>query len=327
MKRITLTHICLIFSFIPLTAQSNLESNFSVEWIKNFSRENEVKTEEGVFSQFLNLVAGVTEEKLLKPFNLVKYGDDSYFVLDQGLFTPLLITEDGFEVIQNDEFKVFPSLVGVCKFKDEKILFTDSKLAKIFIYDTDEEELDIFHKSQKLSKPTGIIYDPAQKLIYVTDTDEHKILVLDEDGNLIRKIGERGEDEGEFNFPTFLTLDRDHNLYVVDAMNFRVQVFNVHGNYVRSFGEAGDATGYFNRPKGITVDSYGHIFIVDALFHTVQIFDADGNFLYNFGGLGQLNSRFWLPSGITIDAENNIYVADSYNSRIQVFRLLVDEKN
>ena len=323
MKRIALLIICLILSFITLTAQSN----FSVEWIENFSDEKDIKTEEGLFSQFLNLVTGVTDEKLVKPFNLIKISEDSYFILDQGRLTPLLINQEGFEVIQSDEYKVFPSLVGVCQFKDKKILFTDSKLSKIFIYDIAEEKLDTFAISQKLQKPTGIIYDKIRKLIFVSETENHRIAVIDEEGKLLRFIGERGEEEGKFNFPTFLTLDQNHNLYVVDAMNFRIQVFDDEDKYIRSFGQAGDATGYFNRPKGITVDSYGHIFIVDALFHAVQIFDAEGNFLYNFGGLGQLNSRFWLPSGITIDTDNNIYVADSYNSRIQVFKLIVDEKN
>lgn len=326
MNRITLIYLFLFFFFITVSAQNKGGEHFSVEWIRNFSREVDVKSEEGIFSQFLNLVAGTTEEKLVKPFNLVKYDKESYFVLDQGLFTPLLITKDGFEVIQNDEFKVFPSLVGVCKFMDRKILFTDSKLSKIFIYDIDEEILDTFIISHKLQKPTGIIYDNISKLIYVSETEKHRIVVFNEEGKLLRFIGERGEENGNFNFPTFLALDKSRKLLVVDAMNFRIQIFDDHGNYVRSFGEAGDATGYFNRPKGIAVDSYGHIFIVDALFHTVQIFDGEGNFLYNFGGLGQLNSRFWLPTGITIDDNNNIYIADSYNSRIQVFRLISYEK-
>ncbi|NOX64574.1 MAG: 6-bladed beta-propeller [Chlorobi bacterium] len=326
MKRIILLNIYLILSIITVSAQDKDGDHFSVEWIKNFSREKDVKTEEGIFSQFLNLVAGVTEEKLVKPFNLVKYDEDSYFVLDQGRFTPLLVTNDGFEVVQNDEYKVFPSLVGVCKFKKNKILFTDSKLSKIFVYDIEEEELNTFPLSQKLEKPTGIVYDKISGLIYISETANHRVVVFDDKGNFLRTIGERGEEEGNFNFPTFLTLDKNENLLVVDAMNFRIQVFNKDGNYLRSFGEAGDATGYFNRPKGIAVDSYNHIYLVDALFHTVQIFDSEGNFLYNFGGMGQLNSRFWLPTGIMIDKDNNIYIADSYNSRIQVFRLIDDKK-
>ncbi len=316
----------MILSINAVSAQDNKESHFSVEWIKNFHEEDDVKTNRNIFSKFLSLVTGDTEEKFIKPFNLVKYDENSYFILDQGRLTPLIVTPNGFEAVRNDKYKVFPSLVGVCKFIDHKILFTDSKLSKIFIYDLSENKLDTFAVSKKLYKPTGIVYDKIRKLLYVSETANHRIIVFDAEGKFVQTIGERGKKEGEFNFPTFLALDKKGYLYVVDALNFRIQIFDNKGSFVRAFGEAGDATGYFNRPKGISVDSYGHIFIVDALFHTVQIFNAEGKFLYNFGGLGQLNSRFWMPVGIDIDSKNYIYIADSYNARIQVFRLVGGEK-
>jgi DNA-binding beta-propeller fold protein YncE len=320
-------YITLFSSLLPINvfSQNNVESHFSVEWISNFSHENEIKTEGGILSQFMDLVLGKTEEKLVKPFNIVKYDEDSYFILDQGRLSAFLVTKDGFETIQNDEYKTFPSLVGVCKFRDDKILFTDSKLSKIFSYNLTQEKLTVFSTSQSLDNPTGITYDETRNLIYVSETINHRILVFNQVGELINTIGERGNNNGQFNFPTFITLDNNGNLFVVDALNFRIQIFNATGKHLKSFGEAGDATGYFSRPKGIAVDTFGHVFIVDALFHTVQVFDFNGNYLYNFGGLGQQNSRFWLPTGITIDNDNNIYVADSYNSRIQIFRLIDDK--
>ncbi|MEN8194092.1 MAG: hypothetical protein ABFS12_14805 [Bacteroidota bacterium] len=315
--------LLLSFSF---HAQDLKESYFSVEWISDFSHEKDIKTEDGIFSNLIDIVLGETEKKLIKPFNLVRIDQNSYLILDQGLMTPLLVSSDGFETIENNQYQIFPSLVGVCRFKEDKILFTDSKLSKIFIYDINEDELNTFPTSTKISKPTGIAYDDIHKNIYISETDKHRIIVLSENGQLIDTIGKRGEAEGEFNFPSFLTVDGNGSLYVVDALNFRIQIFNGKGEFIKSFGEAGDATGYFNRPKGIKVNSYGHIFLVDALFHSVQVFNTDGKFLYNFGGLGSLNSRFWLPIGIDIDDQNNIFVADSYNSRIQIFRL-IDDKN
>jgi len=327
MRRILLYIVLLTNLLVAiLHAQNDAGNQFSIDWTKNFSSEHEIKTNEGALSKFINLIVGTTEEKLVKPFNLIKFDKDSYFILDQGRFAPILVSNDGFEVIQNDEFKVFPSLVGVCKFTEGNILFTDSKLSKIFIYNISDEKLDMFSTSQKLENTTGIFYDAVNRLIYVTETSNHRILVLNEDGEIQRVIGKRGNKNSEFNFPTFITVDKSGTLFVVDGLNFRIQIFDKNGNFVKSFGEAGDATGYFNRPKGITVDSYGHIFIVDALFHTVQIFNTEGKYLYNFGGMGQLNSRFWMPIGITIDDDNNIFIADSYNSRIQIFRLVDDKE-
>ncbi len=318
-------YICLIFPLSQLIEQVDNASNFSVEWIKEISYEEDINTDDNVISNLLKMVTGESELRLVKPFNLVQIDSSSYFILDQGLSAPILASENGFELIGMDKYNSFPSLVGVCKFKQNKILFTDSKLSKIFIYDRLNEEVKIFDTKAKLDKPTGLAYNPIQNKIYVTETDKHRISVLSDDGELINTIGSRGDKEGHFNYPSFLALDNNWNLYVVDALNFRVQIFDDNGNFLKTFGEAGDATGFFNRPKGIKIDSYGHIFLVDAMFHTIQVFNMDGNFLYNFGGLGSQASRFWLPIGIDIDEKNNICIADSYNARIQIFRLIDGE--
>lgn len=318
-------YICLIFPLSQSIGQVDNASNFSVEWIKEISYEKDINTDDSMISNLLKMVTGDSELRLVKPFNLVQIDSTSYFILDQGLSAPLIASENGFEIIGTEEYNSFPSLVGVCKFKQSKILFTDSKLSKIFIYDRLKEEVNIFNTTVKLDKPTGLAYNPIQNRIYLTETNKHRISVLSDGGELINTIGSRGDEEGQFNYPSFLTLDSSGKLYVVDALNFRVQIFDDQGNFLKTFGEAGDATGYFNRPKGIKIDSYGHIFLVDAMFHTIQVFNMDGNFLYNFGGLGSQTSRFWLPIGIDIDEKNNIFIADSYNARIQIFRLIDGE--
>ena len=319
--------IILLLSFPDVCyTQVNNNDHFSVEWMGEIKSEKNVKEEGGFFSKLLDFFSGENEKKLLKPFNVIETDKDSYVVLDQGLLHPVYISSDGFKLIENEIFSTFPSLVGVCKYKGNKILFTDSKLCKVFLYDYSEDQLDTFKLSNKLEQPTGIVYDEINNLLYITDTRLHKIFVYNGKGILLRTIGKRGTEKENFNFPTFLALDKKNNLYVVDALNFKVKIFSDSGRYLNSFGQTGDATGFFNRPKGIAVDSFGHIFVVDALFHIVQVFDMEGNYLYNFGGLGQQKSRFWLPVGIFIDSNNNIFIADSYNSRIQKYRL-IDGKN
>ena len=222
--------------------------------------------------------------------------------------------------------KNLASLVGICKFHDNEILFTDSYLNKIFLVDVQKKEFSVLNDSLKLNKVTGIAYCELTKQIWVLETDEHRIVILSEKGEIIKKIGSRGSTKGKFNYPTHIWIDKKGNAYVVDAMNFRVQVFNKEGEIISVFGSNGDATGYFASPKGIATDSYGHIYIADALFHVVQVFDIYGNFLYRFGSQGQDEGQFWMPSGIYIDENDKIYVADSYNSRVQIFQLITGGK-
>ena len=56
----------------------------------------------------------------------------------------------------------------------------------------------------------------------------NQIFLMDMQGSVLKKIGQNGTGNGEFNFPTELHLDGP-NLLVVDAMNFRVQVLDRAG--------------------------------------------------------------------------------------------------
>ncbi|NOX85836.1 MAG: hypothetical protein GXO86_07725 [Chlorobi bacterium] len=260
---------------------------------------------------------------LSKPISVFAENPDSFWVLDQGLGS-LLKVQDGVGEIPQSFHQHYTSLVGICALPQGDLLFTESRLNKVFKLNKDEsaDKLLEFCPAVKLDQPTGIAFSSLKNEVWVVETALHRITVLDLQGKVIRHIGKRGDGPLEFNFPTFLWIDKSGLVYIVDAMNFRVQILNSEGEFISMFGEIGDATGYFSRPKGIATDSFGNIYIVDALFHAVQIFDKNGNFLYYFGGQGRKDGKFWLPTGIFIDDNDFIYVADSYNSRIQVFQLI-----
>jgi DNA-binding beta-propeller fold protein YncE len=222
---------------------------------------------------------------------------------------------------KNKHYKQFPSLVGMCALPGGKMLFSDSFLNKIFVFEKGKSRLISLNDSLTFERPTGIAYSMLTHEIWVLETTANRITVMNEQGKFIRRLGNRGAEPGEFNFPTSIWIDNTGIVYIVDALNFRVQIFSQEGKVLRVFGKNGDAAGNFARPKGIATDSYGNIYVADALFNVVQIFDSSGHFLYRFGKQGQKNGEFWMPSGIYIDEKDFIYIADSYNSRVQVFKL------
>ena len=229
-------------------------------------------------------------------------------------------TESSFYILDCEKIPL-PSLVGICKISSDTILFSDSKLNKLFFFNETDHQIHSFSNSLKINKPTGIAFNKKTKDIWVIETGNHRVLLLTSAGDIKQTIGSRGTSKSQFNYPAFIWIDKEGTVYIVDSMNFRIQIFDAYGNYISMFGEAGDASGFLSRPKGIATDSNGNIYIVDALFNTVQIFDRQGNFLYNFGKKGTGPSEFILPSGIFIDETDRIYVADSYNARIQIFEL------
>ncbi|MGC4190089.1 MAG: SMP-30/gluconolactonase/LRE family protein [Thermomicrobiales bacterium] len=130
--------------------------------------------------------------------------------------------------------------------------------------------------------PQGATVD-ENGLIYVADTWNHRVVIFDPQGAMVRELGQRGVQADTMDSP-------DPN---VD-------------------------TGRFYGPRGIAV-SNGEIYITDTGNERVQVFAADGTFLRTFGGTGSEAGKLREPTGIAIGPDGNVYVADSANARISVF--------
>jgi DNA-binding beta-propeller fold protein YncE len=301
-----------------------LYSDEKVRWVNQIPslKEDEKKLKKGWLKKLLFGKNGMIDFQ--KPVNIIAMDPDNCIVFDQGNGT-IFLTEDGKlkvpKVLRKKE-TYYPSLVGACLLPGNKVLFTDSKLNKIFEFSENKKQITELNKELLLSQPTGIAFSVIKNQIWVIETKEHRINILDINGKHVRTFGTRGKGEGEFNFPTSIWIDKNGLAYVVDALNYRVQIFDSEGNFVSMFGENGNGTGYMASPKGIATDSQGNIYVVDALFHSVQIFNAKGDYLYQFGKQGSEIEQFWMPSGIFIDSRDYIYVSDSYNNRIQIFELI-----
>lgn len=310
---------------IPQKKSSTSLEKAEIKWIGQWpSDESKLQEKKDSKKQVLNFIIGKKKIILKRPVSVLASNQHSFWILDQGNNAVFQVDGDVGKIPhfidkKNDNYT---SLVGICKFHDKEILFTDSRSNKIFLVNTEKKECKVLNDTLKLNKPTGIAYSLLNKEIWVIETGTHRIVVLNEKGEIKKTIGSRGNANGEFNFPTHIWIDKKGNAYVTDAMNFRIQVFNNKGDVVSVFGSSGDKPGYFSSPKGVATDSYGNIYVADAMFHVVQVFDINGNFLYTFGSQGFDKGQFWMPSGMYIDDNDKIYIADSYNSRIQIFQLI-----
>jgi sugar lactone lactonase YvrE len=213
----------------------------------------------------------------------------------------------------------FDSPIGVA-FGGDKLYIADSVLNTIFILN---ERLKLSSTIENLQRPTSLAFDQSSQRLYVAETLAHTIRVFDKDGANLFSIGQRGEAEVQFNFPSHLAFANDR-LFVNDTMNFRIQVFDPQGHHLQTFGKHGVGSGHLTQPKGVAVDAMGHVYVADALSNRVQIFKQDGTFLLAFGGEGDGPGTFQMPAGLAI-WDDLIYVADSFNHRVQVFRYLREE--
>lgn len=167
--------------------------------------------------------------------------------------------------------------------------------------------------------PQAIAIDRVD-IVYIADTDNHRILKFSPTWELLASIGREGLRPGEFNHPSGVAVDRHSNLYVADTKNHRVQKFDSSGQLLACWGGFGRKTSLFNEPMGIDIGPGGRVYVADSGNHRIQIFDDSGTLLAYFGshgaGLGSLDT----PLGVAVDNDRFVYLTDSGNNRIQVFR-------
>jgi len=209
--------------------------------------------------------------------------------------------------------------MGIDVDAQDNIYVTDHKKKALYKYDSAGRYL---LSVGGFDNPVGVAVDRKRNRVYVVDSKAHHVQILDLEGKKLDTIGERGEEEGQFNFPTYCAVDGEGSLYVVDTANARVEVFDAKGEVVGTFGSLGTGLGQFVRPKGIAVDRWGIIYVVDAAFNNVQLFNKEFQLLMPLGQRGTDPGQFWLPSSIHVDDRDGIYVTDYMNSRLQIFQLL-----
>lgn len=314
-----------------------LEGGRRLDFVRAFSSEMEVKPKRSLWNKLVDWVAGPPAyRRMLRPYGIALDSAGRVIVTDPGAPAVHILDfeKQKYFLLEGGKGRPFQSPVGVAVDAKDNIYVTDSALGMVFVFDssgkfrryigTQPSSSRTFSQRENNGKgyferPTGIAVDSAASRLYVTDTLQHRVYVLDLRGNVLRSFGGRGLDPGKFNFPTEIVA-RGGELLVLDAMNFRVQTFTRDGAFLRSFGALGERTGTLLRPKSLALDSEGNIYVVDALLETVQVFNQQGQLLYFFGRGGGRLGEFQLPAGICIDPRDRIYVADSMNRRIQVFQ-------
>lgn len=260
---------------------------------------------------------------MLSPIAVCTDGDRAFVADSNGQLIHVfnLSTRDYQQWKPSPRQQAFSMPVALASTPDHHLLVADSVQALIFEFDSAGTCLRTLGLGL-LKRPCGVAVQPATGNLFIADAIAHQVVVLSRDGTEITRLGHRGSQPGEFNFPTQLAFDKQGRLFVSDTLNFRVQSFSPDLNPLRQIGAKGDRPGYFSQPKGVALDADNHLYVVDANFESVQIFDEQGQLLLAFGSEGHAPGEFWLPAGLCIDPLGRIWVADSYNKRVQVFQYL-----
>ena len=178
--------------------------------------------------------------------------------------------------------------------------------------------------------PFGLALDRLGHL-YVADSGNNRIQVVDFEGNFITEFGSRGWRIGEFDQPTAIAINfqRTEILCVIDTGNGRVQYCNLvdrifHlmlGDYPD--GDSGNLSTSahieLDLPNGIGIGRNGEIYVVDTGNNRFIQFDSEGRPVLIRGSFGGESEQFRDPTDLVVDPYGNIYVVDSGNHRVKKY--------
>jgi DNA-binding beta-propeller fold protein YncE len=113
----------------------------------------------------------------------------------------------------------------------------------------------------------GIAVDPVSRRIYVTDRENHRTQVFDENGKFI--------DQWSYGFPSsvyFLYMAANHRLWAADATTSKILEYDLDGHFLYSWGTNGDWPGTLWGVHGMSVDQEGNLYLAEVEAGRVQKF-------------------------------------------------------
>jgi streptogramin lyase len=151
-----------------------------------------------------------------------------------------------------------------------------------------------------LSQPRGIAVGPNGR-VYVTDTGNQRLLILDQGGRLLSKAHGGAEPFAEL---SDVATDKSGQVYVLDVGREHLSIFDAEGNYLREVPAQPD---YIDHSRGLFVDDQNYPWLANTSVNRVVALDLAGNVLVEFPVALDVPAQ---PVDVVTTPDGNIYVTD-----------------
>ena len=157
---------------------------------------------------------------------------------------------------------------GICMDGEGRVAVADYSNNIIQVLTEDGEPVFKFGDSgsEKLSGPTGCIFH--QNMFIVCDTFNSCLKIFDRSGKFLRKIGEGGKGDGQWDWPRRLCVEKcgdHHNILVCDTGKKQIVQFSVEGSFT------GKTVLKLQHPIGIATTADGRILVTDCKANKILI--------------------------------------------------------
>lgn len=138
--------------------------------------------------------------------------------------------------------------------------------------------------------PSDIFVSESNR-VYIVDSGNNRIVVLDEQFELIQviKTFDNNGKEDSFNQPSGIFVDADEMIYIADTENGRIVHMDGDGSFIRAFGRPESdliSSDYVYRPTKLVLDSAKRIYVIARNINQGIIeLDMDGGFQSFMGAI------------------------------------------
>lgn len=179
-----------------------------------------------------------------------------------------------------------------------------------------------------LVKPSGVASDRTGRIV-VSDVGTDSVYILDQDGEVLRRLGEEPEVPVAFEEPRYVNVTSKGHILVCDSAKHCVHVFDSEGSFLHSFGSYGQDSGQFRFPYGITSDFDENIYVADYYNNRVCMFTIGGEFL---GHILTPCMKLKRPQGLDMRdgmADSILYVShgEMKAQEVVAFKIIMGSKN
>jgi peptidylamidoglycolate lyase len=222
---------------------------------------------------------------------------------------------------------------GLTVDKEDNVWITDVGLHQIFKFNHDGQllmKLGIAKTSGNDSLHFNLPTDVAvagDGSFYISDGyGNSRVVKFSASGNYLLEWGTKGSDDGEFDIPHGITLDKKENVYVADRENNRIQVFDKNGKFLRVLKNKNSVS----QLPSVTIDSAQQLYAIDFDYTLTPDIGAKGSKIFQYDSTGTVNFQFgssgenkrivsWYHD-IAVDNKGNIYVGDIRGIKLLKFR-------
>ena len=158
--------------------------------------------------------------------------------------------------------------------------------------------------------------------LYVLDNESNELIKIDDKLNIIKRIGKKGWNSGEFDSPTFVDCSTGLDVYVSDGKNYRVQRFDLNLSFISSLVTntvTFDEKLKFDNPVASVNINSSDLYVLDGDNKRIVVFQNGLTPLTSFGGFQSAETPFMRPTKILKDGNNLIYILDKMRSSVDVY--------